>query len=260
MSAAQIHGGGVLAVSATGTATEWVARVIPVVGSNPGAYGAQFKTEMQFLNPYSSGTITCKLTLHAAGTAGSSADTTRLVQLDPHEVFSTSDVVAAMGQTGLGSLDVSVAAGENLPVILTRVYNDAGADGTSSLTEQPVPTTDSITGSMLLGRGVTGFLVTPRDPLRTRFNVGIRTLFSGATISVTVRDFYGVTVRTVSHTFTANYFVQMDGATFLGGPVGGDQSVQVSISSGSAIVYGSSTDNTTNDPAIEFVRGLFAIA
>jgi hypothetical protein len=260
MSAAQIHGGGVLAVSATGTATEWVARVIPVVGSNPGAYGAQFKTEMQFLNPYSSGTITCKLTLHAAGTAGSSADTTRLVQLDPHEVFSTSDVVAAMGQTGLGSLDVSVAAGENLPVILTRVYNDAGADGTSSLTEQPVPTTDSITGSMLLGRGVTGFLVTPRDPLRTRFNVGIRTLFSGATISVTVRDSYGVTVRTVSHTFTANYFVQMDGATFLGGPVGGDQSVQVSISSGSAIVYGSSTDNTTNDPAIEFVRGLFAIA
>jgi hypothetical protein len=73
--------------------------------------------------------------------------------------------------------------------------------------------------------GLTGFLITPLDPALTRFNIGVRTLCSGATIQVTVRDANGFVVRTAS-----------------------------------AIVYGSKTDNTTNDPAIQFVRGIFAIA
>lgn len=261
MSAAAQHQGGVLAVSATGTVTEWMARVIPVVGSVIGAFGSQFKTEMQFFNPQTSGSMTCKVVFHPAGVAGSSADTTRLVALDPGEVFSTGDVVAAMDQSGLGTLDISVPAGQNVPMILTRVYNDAGVNGTSSLTEDAIPVTDDLAiNTNLLARGVTGFLVTPRDPARTRFNIGVRTLYSGATIQVTLRNPTGAVVRTVTRTYTANYFVQVDAATFVGGPIAADQSIQISISSGSAIVYGSTTDNTTNDPAIQFVYGIFAIA
>ena len=253
--------GGVLALSASGTVTEWMARVIPIVGSTAGAFGSQFKTEMQFFNPQTTGSMVTKLVFHPAGVAGSTADTTRLVTLDPGEVFSTADVVTAMGQTGIGSLDVSVPAGQNVPMILTRVYNDAGEDGTSSLTEQPVPVSNDVAiNTNLLARGVTGFLVTPRDPERTRFNIGIRTLYSGATIQVTLRNSAGVVVRTVTHTYTANYFIQTDVASFVGGPIAGDESIQVSITSGSAIVYGSTTDNTTNDPAIQFVYGIFAIA
>jgi hypothetical protein len=260
MASAVAHQGGVLAVSAAGTATEWMARVIPVVGSAPGAYGSLFKTEMQFFNPQTSGSLTCKLVFHRTGVAGSAGDTTRLVLLDPGEVFSTADVVAAMGQSGIGSLDISVPAGQSLPIILTRVYNDAGAAGTSSLTEEPVPVSDGVEiGTPLLARGVTGFLVTPRDPSRTRFNIGVRTLCSGATIQVTVRDDNGTVVRTATRTYTANYFVQTDAETFTGGPIAADQSIQISISSGSAIVYGSTTDNVTNDPALQFVRGIFAV-
>ncbi len=259
--AAVQHQGGVLALTATGTATEWMARVIPVVGSLAGNFGSQFKTEMQFFNPQSTGSMTCKLVFHPAGVAGSSNDTTRLVILDPGEVFSTADVVAAMGQTGIGSLDVSVPANQAVPMLMTRVYNDAGSAGTSSLTEEAIPYTTSVDVDMnVLARGVTAFLVTPRDPNRTRFNIGIRTLYSGATIQVTVRNSDGTTVRTVSRTYTANYFVQTDAATFVGGPISGDQTVQITVSSGSAIVYGSSTDNTTNDPAIQFAYGVFAIA
>jgi hypothetical protein len=261
MAAATIHQGGVLALSASGTVSEWMARVIPVVGSAPGALGSHFKTEMQFFNPQTSGSMTVKVVFHPAGVAGSAADTTRLVLLDPGEVFSTADVVAAMGQTGTGSLDISVPAGQSVPVILTRVYNDAGAAGTSSLTEEPIPvSTDVAVNTNLLARGVTGFLVTPRDPERTRFNIGVRTLYSGATIQVTLRNSAGVVVRTVTRTYTANYFIQTDAASFVGGPIAGDESIQISISSGSAIVYGSTTDNTTNDPAIQFVYGVFAIA
>jgi hypothetical protein len=261
IAAAAMHQGGVLALGGSGTASEWMARVIPVVGSVPGAFGAQFKTEMQFFNPQTSGSMTAKVVFHPAGAPGSSADTTRLVLLDPGEVFSTADVVAAMGQTGLGTLDISVPAGQSVPVILTRVYNDAGAAGTSSLTEEAIPVSDDVAiNTHLLARGVTGFLVTPRDPDRTRFNIGVRTLHSGATIQVTLRNSAGVVVRTVTHTYTASYFIQTDAASFVGGPIAGDETIQISISSGSAIVYGSSTDNVTNDPAIQFVYGVFAIA
>ena len=261
MAAATMHQGGVLALSASGTATEWMARVIPIVGSAPGAFGSYFKTEMQFFNPQTSGSLTVKLVFHPAGAAGSTADTTRLVLLEPGEVFSTADVVAAMGQTGIGSLDVSVPAGQSVPIILTRVYNDAGAAGTSSLTEPAIPVTSEVAiNTNLLARGVTGFLVTPRDPGRTRFNIGVRTLHSGATIQVTLRNSAGVIVRTVTHTYTANYFAQTDAASFVGGPIAGDETIQITISSGSAIVYGSTTDNTTNDPAIQFAYGVFAIA
>jgi hypothetical protein len=261
MSAAAAHQGGVLVLSATGTATEWMARVIPVVGSLPGAFGSSFKTEMQFFNPQTTGSLTCKLVLHKAGEAGSTADTTRLVMLDPLEVFSTADVVAAMGQTGIGSLDISVPAGQSLPIILTRVYNDGGTAGTSSLTEDAVAVSGNVeVGTRLLARGVTGFLVAPRDPVKTRFNIGVRTLCSGASISITVRNADGVLVRTLTKTFTANYFLQTDAATFLGGPLLGDETIQITIGSGSAVVYGSTTDNTTNDPNIQFATGIFAIA
>lgn len=261
MSAAVAHQGGVLAIGAHGTVTEWMARVIPVVGSLTGGFGSQFRTEMQFFNPQTSGSMVCKVVFHPAGTAGSTSDTTRLVTLDPGEVFSTPDVVVAMGQTGIGSLDISVPAGQNVPIILTRVYNDAGADGTSSLTEEPIVVSQDIEiYTKLLARGVTGFLVAPRDPARTRFNIGVRTLYSGATIHVTVRNRDGVVLRTATRTYTANYFVQTDVASFTGGPITGDESIQISISSGSAIVYGSTTDNTTNDPAIQFAFGVFAIA
>ena len=261
MSAASMHQGGVLAVNASGTASEWMARIIPAVGSAPGAFGSFFRTEMQFFNPQTSGSMTCKVVFRRAGVAGSSADTTRLVILDPGEVFSTADVVAAMGQSGTGSLDISVPAGQNAPIILTRVYNDAGASGTSSLTEEAVPVTNAVEiGTNILARGVTGYLIAPRQPSLTRFNIGVRTLCSGATIQVTTRNADGVVLYTTSHTYTANYFTQTDAASFAGGPITGDESIQISVTSGSAIVYGSTTDNVTNDPAIQFVRGIFGIA
>ena len=253
--------GGVLSVCASGTVSEWMARVIPVVGSGPGAFGSVFKTEMQFFNPQTTGDMVCKLVFHPFGVAGSSADTTRLVMLEPGEVFSTADVVTAMGQTGYGTIDISVPAGQSVPMILTRVYNDAGTAGTSGLSEEAIEISTALEiGTKLLNRGVTAYLVAPRDPTRTRFNIGVRTLYSGATISVTVRNADGVVVRTATRTYTANYFVQTDAATFTGGAISGDESIQITISSGSAIVYGSSTDNTTNDPSIQFAYGIFAIA
>jgi hypothetical protein len=42
--------------------------------------------------------------------------------------------------------------------------------------------------------------------------------------------------------------------------IGANNIVQISVSSGSAIINGSTTDNTTNDPAIQVMTVAFAIA
>lgn len=243
---------GTLALSALGTVTEWMARTVTVVGSAPGGFGSFFKTEMQFFNPQSTGSTTCKLVFHPAGAPGSNSDNARLVILDPGEVFSTADVVAAMGQSGIGSIDLWVPAGQNVPIVLARVYNDAGPLGTSGLTEPPVPTADPAVGSMLLGQGSIAYLVAPRDPAKTRFNIGYRSLHSGAVIDVTVRDKAGVTLKTLQLRVVATYFRQDQASQLLGVTLKGDETIELSVASGSAIVYGSTTDNVTNDPAIQF--------
>ena len=70
-------------------------------------------------------------------------------------------------------VDVLVPAGQDPPMILTRVYNQTGAGGTSGFFEKPVSVSGNLVlGSELLSAGVTGYLVAPHDPARTRFNVG----------------------------------------------------------------------------------------
>jgi hypothetical protein len=251
--------GGMLLIGGWGQVTEIMLYVIPVVGSTPGALGSFFRTELQILRPHpglSDDDMVCKMVFRRAGVPGSSADRTRLINLKPGEMFSTADVVADMGGSGLGSLDISFFLPmADFTVMIARVYNDAGAAGTSSLTEQPLVAHDYTSGDTTkLDHGDQGFLLTPRDPLRTRFNVGVRTLYKGATIMAELRDSRGVEIRRKRHTYTANYFVQMPVQDFVGGPIAGNESIMVHVTSGSAFVYASTTDNVTNDPSIQFAR------
>jgi hypothetical protein len=41
---------------------------------------------------------------------------------------------------------------------------------------------------------------------------------------------------------------------------GPNQSISITVGSGSAVVYGATTDNTTNDPNIQYTVALFGIA
>jgi hypothetical protein len=61
-------------------------------------------------------------------------------------------------------------------------------------------------------------------------------------------------IRTVSHSYPLTHFEQTDAASFLGGTLGPDQSIEISVMSGSAIIYGAMADNTTNDSSIKFAR------
>ena len=252
--------GAPLALSGSGpTPSEQVRGYIPVVGSTAGGLGSNFKTSLQLLfgAASSSGSITGRLVFHPAGTSGSSSDPSVTYNVGAGQVVTYPDIVATFGRTGLGSVDLIAAPAATKPVVITRVYNDAGAAGTAGLTEEVIDPGDA----RVIPAGFTAFLVTPVDPSKTRFNIGVRTLFSGATLTAVLRDTNGTALKTVTKTYLPNWFEQVDSTSFFAGTaVGPNQSISITVSSGSAIVYGSTTDNTTNDPNIQFAVALFGIA
>ena len=99
-------------------------------------------------------------------------------------------------------------------------------------------------------------LLGPFDTVLYRYNVGVRTLANGAVINITVRDSSGIVLRSLSRSYPANFFQQTDAATFLGGPLGNNQSITIDVVSGSLFVYGANADNRTNDPAIQFAKNI----
>jgi len=233
---------------------------IPVVGSTAGSSGSNFKTSLQLLfgSTGSSGSITGKLVFHPASTSGSSSDPTVTYNVGAGQVVSFPDIVATFGRSGLGSVDLITAPTATKPVIITRVFNDAGTLGTSGLTEDVIDPTDA----RVIQGGFTAFLVTPVDPTKTRFNIGVRTGASGANLTAVLRDTNGTVLKTVTKSYLPNWFEQVDSTSFFAGTaVGANQSIAITVSiGGSAIVYGSTTDNISNDPNIQFAVALFGIA
>lgn len=226
---------------------EFLGAILPVVGSTPGNFGSYFKTAIQVHNP-SSAVLTFRLVFHPAGRSGTAGDPSETVTVPARGTVYFADMLPAMGvATGLGSLDVLLPNGSLAgAVAVVRVFNDAGAAGTSGFTENFV-TVDSVNGP-----GQTAYLVCPPDFSVYRFNIGVRTLDQGASLSVTVRDAAGAVTKTLTKTYAANFFEQTSVDTFLGGAaLGGSDSLSIEVTAGNAVLYGATTDNRTNDASYQ---------
>jgi hypothetical protein len=266
--AAGTRRGEVIAISASGAATERVAAVLPVVGSTAGSFGSNFKTALQMANGFTFGpAISGRLVLRRQGTPGSSADPSLPFTIAPGAVLSFPDIVATLGFNGLGSLDVIIPTGTATPVITARVYNDAGLAGTAGLSELAIDPFDERFAEILpplgpsLFMGATAVMITPSEPARTRFNIGVRSFFSGASLTATLRNPDGSTVATVTKTYLPNSFEQTSAESFFGGiAIGANQTISIGVGDGSALIYGATTDNVTNDPSIQMALVVFAIA
>lgn len=243
-----------LSVQASGTlvmppASPDPAGIVPVVGSTPGALGGSFfRTSVQLHNP---GTTTVRghLVYHPQGASASATDPSLFYSLEPGETRSIPDLLPAMALTGLGTLDVVPEGGTAAPLVNARVFNDGGATGTTGFTEELV------TPAEALGAGQRGVLVGPIDAALYRFNVGVRTLAAGATLSIVVRNASGAVTRTLTRTYPPSYFEQRDSGAFLEGPaLASSDTITVQVTSGSAIVYGATVDNRTNDPSLQLAR------
>jgi len=212
--------------------------VIPVVGSTHGQSNAFFKTELQLHNA-SDASAAGWLILHPQ-------ETLLRYDLPARATIAYDDVVAAMGSTGLGSLDILVDRGE-LPEAVARAYDDQ-PDGTTGATVPRVRNTEAL----VVGSSAT--LIAPRDFTRYRFNLGIRTLESGATIEFVVRDASGTERFRRMRAFAAVAFEQNPVDVFLGTTLQATDSIEVNVLGGNAVVYGSMIDNATNDSSLQVPR------
>ncbi len=223
-------------------------RILPVVGSTPGALGSFFKTAVQLHNA-SDTEISGRLVFHSQNVSGSAVDPSLTYSLKPGQTTSWEDLLPAMGLSGLGSVDIISTAGP-LPLSVVRIFNDAGERGTTGMTE------DQLALGSVLREGDEGVLITPPDPAKSRFNIGVRTLSEGAVISVTVRNSFGNVVRTVTKEFPSTFFTQTPAATLVETDLQGSDSIRVRIESGAAVIYGATTDNISQDPSLKIVRRL----
>jgi len=226
---------------------EFLAAVLPVVGSTPGNFGSYFKTAVQVHNP-ASAPLAFRLVFHPAGRSGASGDPSKTVTVPARGTVYFADMLPAMGvATGLGSLDVFLQTGSpTAAVAVVRVFNDAGAAGTSGFTESFMSLDDSI------GAGQIAYLVCPPDFSVYRFNVGVRTLGQGASLSVTVRNAAGAVTKSLTKTYAANFFEQTSVDAFLAGAaLAGSDSLTIEVTAGEAAVYGATTDNRTNDASYQ---------
>ena len=237
-------GGGITLGFRASTAPEVVEGYLTAVGSVRGAFGSNFKTSVQMTN-LDDDTITGRFVFHRAGTAGSASDPSLSFAIPGNGTIAFDDLVAAMGQTGLGSIDV-LTTNSYPPEITVRVFNDDGAGGTSGVTqEMRVP-------RLALGLFEQGILTVPSDVTNLRLNIGVRTLDQGATIIVRLVDSNGVHLATLSRSYPANYFEQSTAAEFVGRSVPANGVIHVIVNAGKAIVYGAVTDNKTNDPNLKW--------
>src|SRR5687767_9607339 len=81
-----------------------VRAILPVAGSAEGAFGSLFKTELQ-LNNRSTVEVSGTMVFHPIGRSASAGDPRLSYTLAPHQTLEYEDVVAALGTSGLGSID-----------------------------------------------------------------------------------------------------------------------------------------------------------
>ncbi|HYR45435.1 MAG TPA: hypothetical protein VER78_00425, partial [Thermoanaerobaculia bacterium] len=237
-----------LAVQASGPAGESTQGTVVVVASIPGVPPALFKTGFQMHNSTAS-ILAGRLVFHPQGTAGSGADSSLAFSLAPGQTQSFADLPPAMRLAGpqIGSLDVVMPAAVPAPVIAARVFNDAGASGTTGFTM------GLTSPEAVLGAGDHGVLFAPANTARFRMNIGVRTGSGGATITVTRRDASGATLQTLTKSYAANFFEQIGTSAFLEGAVfQSNDSITVQVTAGSITVYAATADNITQDPSIQF--------
>jgi streptogramin lyase len=222
-------------------------QILPVVGSTMGVGGSFFRTSVQLHNAGAT-SLGGRIVFHPSGTPGSEGDPGLDFTLAPGQTQTIPDLLPAMGSSGLGSADIitTVGSGSNVPIVSARVFNDAGAAGTTGFA------LNALTPDAALPPGRPGVLTIPSDLTNFRINVGVRTLAANVAMTLTVRDAAGAVAAVVPKFFPATYHEQQAATVFLNGlplPPGG--SITALVESGTAIVYGATVDNRTGDPSLQ---------
>lgn len=219
--------------------------VIPVAGSTRGLNNADFKTSLR-IGPASS-SQGGKIIFHPAGQAGSENDPSITYRLENGGTVQYDDIVAAIGQSGIGSIDIistlppasSYPVLEELPVEV-RVFNQTPTQTFGGF-ESAVQGADAF-------RPADWSVLVPSA--RFRVNIGVRTI---TTAHVTFFHFSATRPLTQKVLDLPGDYVFMQAAdSFFGEPVQEGDTIVMHFDGSDtiAVPFHTFTDNSTNDPSI----------
>lgn len=215
--------------------------IIPIAGTTSGARGAAFRTSAQLSNPGDK-EISGRIVFHPAGVPAGDSDPSFTYRLAPYESQTLADVMASIGATGVGSLEIVPTAGDE-PATAFRIHN-----GGSSVIVPPMD------ASTVMTAGTHSAVKMPSDTEHYRMNVSVRTLDTGATIWVCMHDPNGTYIRGFTRHFAANTLVQMPISDLMGGEVTSGQMVMFTVKAGSAAIYASTLENHGTGSTLHVVR------
>jgi CSLREA domain-containing protein len=219
-----------------------VAAVLVIGGSGPGSLGSFFRTVLQLHNA-SDAPSTGNLIVRPMG---GGEPRTFGYALAPRE---TRDLAATIDVTGFVTADLVALTGA-VPRTSVRVFNDAGEHGRTGFTATLVPVSRAIT------TGKRAIVIAPDDAASTRFNIGMRALGNGASLELTLRRADGNVAARVSRELDANVLVQIAAPQLFGAAIEDNDVVDIAVTRGAALVYGSSVDNVTQDPSFAIAEPL----
>jgi len=211
--------------------------VIPVAGSTAGAFGGKFRTALELRGNAS---MKGRVVFHPAGRVADDNDPSLPYSFIGNPIVAWDDVVEAMGQSGIGSIDIIPDEGtlDSVPGITARLYNDTsiGTFGTEVPAVLPYSYLDSRS------------LEVPIPSARFRTNIGLRT-FGATKIKVVTYDARGRLQGFKDYSFAAGW-MQMTSAEQLSGETLAPGASVTLLVTGSAVTFYTITENQTNDPSV----------
>lgn len=213
--------------------------ILPVVGSTAGSFGGRFKTSL-ILRPLAQDQRG-KIVFHPAGRAASDDDPSIRYAFTGAAPLVYDDIVAAIGQSGIGSLDIipDEDASSIVPGIEARLYNETSI-GTFGTLAAPAYPYDYLRANMLE--------VTIPESDTSRINIGFRTL-TAAKMRIFVYSPEGQLLSFHDVSYPAGWMQMTSANDFAGKTLQKGQRVQV-IFDGSVIPFHTVTENSTNDPTL----------
>ncbi len=224
-----------------------VVAILPAAGAAQGSNGSFFRTAVQITGTDFS-PISGTIVYHPAGVPASPGDPSMPFSVGASQTISFPDIAAALGQSGLGSIDILTSG--VTPLVSARIFNDAGDAGTSGFTEAAIAPTEAVVNLQDV------YLRMPSDVTNFRMNVGVRTLGLPVNLTVVPESASGAFLTNpivTAKSYPANYFEQTTAQAFAGlSSLAADGLLRIRVNGGRAIIYGTITDNRTNDSSIVF--------
>ena len=212
--------------------------ILPVVGSTAGAFGGRFKTSL-ILRPVAQDQRG-RLVFHPAGQVASNSDPSIRYEFTSADPLVWDDIVAAIGQSGIGSLDIipDETGSSIVPAIEARLYNEVSF-GTFGTLAAPAFPYDYLRPP--------GLEITIPDD-RSRINIGFRTL-TETKMRILIYSPVGQLLSFRDETYPAGWMQMTSANDFTGKALQKGQMVQVQFT-GSVIPFHTVTENSTNDPTL----------